>query len=279
MSRPTLSTLTDDQLARVAIVLVRARNPANIGAVARAMHDFGFPSLRVVNEFPVPFEAAKSAVDASAVLASASSHSTLAEAIADCTLVVGTTAVGERELRHELLTLNEAAPRLRAELAQPGRRIALLFGSEKTGLSNDELSFCHFLLTIPMYQHEGLRHPSMNLGQAVAVCLWELVRPDTQSSGAPSFAASSRRVGSTPPDEQQPALNPDSPADSASLERLHSVLTEVLEATEYTRRHAANCDPAHIRRLIRRIGIDEIDAPVWMGIFRQILWKLGRGRE
>jgi tRNA/rRNA methyltransferase len=103
--------LSDEQLANTAIVLVRARNPANIGAVARAMHDFGFPTLRVVNEFPVPFEAAKSAVDASAVLANAASFTTVAEAVADCTLVVGTTAVGERELRHELLTLNEAAPR------------------------------------------------------------------------------------------------------------------------------------------------------------------------
>jgi tRNA/rRNA methyltransferase len=254
MPPPAINTLTDDELSRIAIVLVRARNPANIGAVARAMHDFGFRTLRVVNEFPVPFEAAKSAVDASAVMASAASYSSVAEAVADCTLVIGTTAVGERELRHELLALNQAAPRIRAELATPGRRVALLFGSEKTGLSNDELSFCHFLLTIPMYQHEGLRHPSMNLGQAVAVCLWELVRETSI----------------------QPAMTTEPPADSASLERLHAVLMDVLEATEYTRRHAANCDPAHIRRLIRRIGIDQVDAPVWMGIFRQILWKLSR---
>ena len=62
------------------------------------------------------------------------------------------------------------------ELAREGGRVALLFGSEKTGLSNDELSHCHWLLTIPMEQHEEMRHPSMNLGQAVAVCLYELVR-------------------------------------------------------------------------------------------------------
>jgi tRNA/rRNA methyltransferase len=264
-----MSALTDDDLASeldprssLTIVLVRARNPANIGAVARAMHDFGFSTLRVVNEFPVPFEAAKSAVDASAVMANAASFTTVADAVADCTLVIGTTAVGEREVRHELLTLNEAAPRIRAVLTAAHNRIALLFGSEKTGLSNDELSFCHFLLTIPMYEHEGLRHPSMNLGQAVAVCLWELVRSGTEGSGAPVMARSD--MGGV---------------DSASLERLHTLLTEVLEATEYTRRHAANCDPAHIRRLIRRIGVDAIDAPVWTGILRQILWKLGRTRR
>ena len=267
---PALNTLSEDELPRVVIVLVRARNPANIGAVARAMHDFGFGALRVVNEFPVPFEEARSAVDASAVMANAASYTKVADAVADCTLVVGTTAVGEREVRHELLTLNEASPRIRSELAQPDRRIALLFGSEKTGLSNDELSFCHFLLTIPMYQHEGLRHPSMNLGQAVAVCLWELVRErrfdpthDDKAvvNGAPGEVATQ------------------TPADSASLERLHALLMEVLQATEYSRRHAANCDPAHIRRLIRRIGVDAIDAPVWMGILRQILWKLGASRS
>jgi tRNA/rRNA methyltransferase len=251
--------LSDAELARTTIVLVRARNPANIGAVARAMHDFGFGALRVVNEFPVPFEAAKSAVDASAVMANAASYTSVADAVADCTLVVGTTAVGERELRHELLPLPEAATRIRTELGQTNSRIAFLFGSEKTGLSNDELSHCHWLLTIPMYEHEGLRHPSMNLGQAVAVCLWELVR--------------------TPSHDAVLIANDDAPADSASLERLTALLTEVLEATEYTRRHAANCDPAHIRRLVRRIGVDAIDAPVWMGILRQVLWKLGRGKQ
>lgn len=261
--------LRADELARVTLVLVRARNPANIGAVARAMHDFGFASLRLVNEFPVPFEAARSAVDASAVLASATSYASLAEAVADCTLVLGTTAVGERELRHELLELSEGPARMQVEVAQPGGRVALLFGSEKTGLSNDELSYCDALVTIPMAQYPGLRHPSMNLGQAVAVCLWELVRG--LRSGRTHDEAT---AGDGAPEAAKPTT-----ADSATLERLHALLMEVLEATEYTRRHAANCDPAHMRRLLRRVGMDAIDAPVWMGIFRQVLWKLGRGRQ
>ena len=120
--------LTPNELDRVCVVLVRARNPSNIGAVARAMHDFGFSRLRVVNEYPVPFEAAKSAVDASEVMAAAKSYASVAEAVADCTLVVGTTAVGERNLQHELLPLAEAAPRIFAELrrarAQPGKPAA-----------------------------------------------------------------------------------------------------------------------------------------------------------
>jgi len=87
--------LIPEELDRIHIVLVRARNPNNIGAAARAMHDFGLRHLRVVNDYPVPFESARSAVDANDVLASAVACATLAEAIADCTLVVGTTAVGE----------------------------------------------------------------------------------------------------------------------------------------------------------------------------------------
>src|SRR5580698_842389 len=98
---------------RVIVVLVRARNPSNIGAAARAMHDLGFRHLRIVNEFPVPFAAAlatnKAAVDASSVLEDALEFASVAEAVADCTLVFGTTAVGERVLEHPLHILPQAA--------------------------------------------------------------------------------------------------------------------------------------------------------------------------
>jgi tRNA/rRNA methyltransferase len=252
--------LRELELERVCVVLVRARNPSNIGAVARAMHDFGFSQLRVVNEFPVPFEAARSAVDASEVLAGAELYASVADAVADCTLVIGTTAVGERDLQHDLLPLAQAAPRIRAELQRDRTsQVALLFGSEKTGLSNDELSHCNWLLTIPMCEHAGLRHPSMNLGQAVAVCLYDVVREASVSPAQPADSAE--------------------PATAANLERVTALLNEVLDRTEYTRRHTANCDPAQVRRLVRRMGADAIDAPVWMGILRQILWKLGGSRE
>jgi tRNA/rRNA methyltransferase len=262
---------TPEELDRIRIVLVRARNPNNIGAAARAMHDFGLRHLRVVNDFPVPFESARSAVDASEVLADAVACASLAEAIADCTLVVGTTAVGERDLQHPLLPLPEAAPRIRAELrrstgpnSNPGR-VALLFGSEKTGLSNEELSHCNFLLTIPMQQYAGARHLSLNLGQTVAVCLYELVR-------GPARAVS--------PSESNPAAEAHAvaaePATSADLERLTALLAETLEKSGYMRRHPANSDPVQLRRLLRRMSLDASDAAVWTGIFRQLLFKLRR---
>jgi len=279
--------LTEDELGRVCVVLVRARNPSNIGAAARAMHDFGFGCLRIVNEYVVPFEAARSAVDATEVVERAVVYGSVAEAVADCTLVVGTTAVGERQLRHELLPLHEAAVRMRAELrsdpihhdgavmsAAPGckethisearcgapqvgvGRVALLFGSEKTGLSNQELSYCHCLLTVPMREHAGMRHSSMNLGQAVAVCLYELGQErDADDAGLDRAT----RQG----------------APAAGLERLSALLGEVLETTGYARRHAGNSDPEQVRRLVRRMGLDANELTVWMGILRQTMRKIG----
>jgi TrmH family RNA methyltransferase len=240
-------------LDRISIVLVRARDPNNIGAVARAMHDFGFRDLRLASDYQVPLDRARSAVDAAAILKSAQAHASLAEAVADCTLIVGTTAVGARRREQPLYTLAEAAPIVRRELnsTAPGR-VALLFGSEKTGLSNEELSHCHWLLTVPMHRTEGMRHASMNLGQAVAVCLYELVRDQGPDSPA----------------------QPHPGAPSADLERLTAVLTEVLEASEYRRRHPANFEELSIRRLVRSMALDRSHALAWTGILRQILWKL-----
>src|SRR5271155_1726835 len=97
--------LTEEQRSRICVVLVRARNPNNIGAVARAMHGFGFTDLRLVNDYSVGLEKARSAIDASSILATAKEFSSVADAIADCPLVGGTTAVGERKQAHPLYTL------------------------------------------------------------------------------------------------------------------------------------------------------------------------------
>ena len=107
--------LTDEQRAHLCVVLVRARNPNNIGAVARAMHGFGFTDLRLVNDYSVGLEKARSAIDASAILASAQEFSTVADAIAGCNLVIGTTAVGERKREHPLYNLPEGGELVRSK--------------------------------------------------------------------------------------------------------------------------------------------------------------------
>jgi tRNA/rRNA methyltransferase len=82
------------------VVLVAARNPLNNGAAARAMSNFGFFGLRVVNPYRVPFRETRSAVGASAVLTRAEEYNSVADAVADCALVVGTTAIHHRQLQH-----------------------------------------------------------------------------------------------------------------------------------------------------------------------------------
>ncbi len=103
----------------------------------------------------------------------------MAEAVADCTLVVGTTAVSGRELLHPLKRLEHGARLIRKRLASGP--VALLFGSEKFGLSNEDLAHCHWLMRIPSREE----HSSMNLGQAVAVCLYELVREPRAARATP----------------------------------------------------------------------------------------------
>jgi TrmH family RNA methyltransferase len=187
---PFLATHTHSD--RLRVVLVNTRNPLNIGAAARAMSNFGFFHLRVVNPYELAFREARSAVGASPILAAAEEFPSLAEAVADCTLVVGTTSVGHRELQHPVKRLEQAAPLIRKRLA--ASRVALLFGSEKRGLSNEDLSHCHWLLRIPTREE----HRSMNLGQAVAVCLYELARNSSLPSRHPesSEESASRVIGS-----------------------------------------------------------------------------------
>src|SRR5205085_3037262 len=134
------------------------------------MSNFGVQRLRLVNPYQVAFREARSAVGAATVLKDAEEFKSLAEAVADCTLVVGTTAANRRELQHPLRRLEDGARLIRKRLlAGP---VALLFGSEKFGISNHDMAHCHWLMRIPTREN----HPSMNLGQAVAICMYELVR-------------------------------------------------------------------------------------------------------
>ncbi len=228
------------------MVLVSPRNPLNIGAAARAMSNFGCLHLRLVNPYKVAFREARSAVGASNVLAGAEEFENVAAAVADCTLVVGTTAVRHRELQHSLHRLEYGAGVIRKRL--PSARIALLFGPEKTGLSNDDLSHCHWLLRIPTRQE----HISMNLGQAVAVCLYELIRDAKVKPERAKIKA----------------------AGSGELERITASLFEALQISGYINPRLAESAEIKLRRMIRRLNLGADDAEIWLGMLRQILWKL-----
>ena len=233
---------------RLRVVLVATRNPLNIGAAARAMSNFGFLRLRVVNPYQVAFREARSAVGASALLASAEEFQTVAAAVADCTLVVGTTAVGSRGLQHPVRRLDAAARLIRKRLGTS--RVALLFGSEKVGLSNEDLSHCHWLLRIPTREE----HRSMNLGQAVAICLYELARDSKAARPIP--------------------IEKHNPATAGDVERVAAVLLDALRASGSLQTRSAAHTEEKIRRLLRRHNLSSSDAEFWLGMLREILWKL-----
>jgi TrmH family RNA methyltransferase len=229
------------------IVLVAPRNPLNIGAAARAMSNFGFSELRLVNPYEVAFREARSAVKAQKVLADAREYPTVADAIADCGVVVGTTSIGPRALEHPLRRLEYGGRLIAKKLTTAP--VALLFGSEKFGLSNEDMSHCHWLLRIPTREEHG----SMNLGQAVAVCLYEIIRNPAAANVKPE----ARRAAS-----------------AADLERLNTLLEEVLERSGYVHERVKGSSRMKIRRLLRRMDLNAHDAEVWLGMLRQILWKL-----
>src|SRR5271155_2622167 len=125
-------------LDNLRVVLVATRNPLNIGAVARAMSNFGALRLRVVNPYEAAFREARSAGGASGLLAKAEKYDEVEDAIKDCRLVVGTTVAGpRRDLQHRLYRLDDGARAIKRQLKTG--LVALLFGSERYGLSNQEL--------------------------------------------------------------------------------------------------------------------------------------------
>jgi len=233
------------------VVLVDARNPLNIGAAARAMSNFGFRHLRVVNPYDVAFEGARSAVGAADVLSSAEKYETVADAVADCSLVVGTTAIGHRDLQHSLQRLETGTPLIRVHLGSGS--CALLFGSEKFGLSNKDMSHCHWLMHIPTREE----HFSMNLGQAVAICLYELSRDP--------------RVVAEP--------EKGSPASSAEVERITETLLIALRASGYPKLNSSDSFEGAVRRLVRRLHLKTGDAEFFLGMLRQMVWKMKKGRD
>ena len=265
---------------RLRVVLVATRNPLNIGAAARAMSNFGFRRLRVVRPFEPAFLEAKSAVGASELLERAEHFDSVSDAVGDCGLVVGTTAVRHRNVQHTLRQLEDGARLIRKRMVMvaDGKKskvkdpaltlrgrgthvntgagaVALLFGSEKVGLSNEDLSHCHWLMRIPTCD----ANISMNLGQAVAVSLYELVRDAKLARGA----GTAEKVEL---------------ANAAELERITSVLMETLRTCGYLERRKITDVEERMRRMVRRMGLQARDSEVWLGIWRQIVWKLGTSK-
>lgn len=238
---------------RFSIVLVRPRNPLNIGAAARAMANFGFTHLCVVAPYEPHWREARSAVGAPELLRNAAESATVAEAVRRCDFVAGTATLAHRTPEQPVIPLPQLAPLLAGRL-ESASRAALVFGPEKHGLTREDLSYCHVLVEIPTEAAQ----PSMNLGQAVAVCLYELARIDAAPEPDPFPGTGAAR------------------AVSGSLDRLGGVIEETMVACEYSPAAMRGANAHDLRLLLRRLSLDESDSHRVLRLFRRILCRLRR---
>jgi TrmH family RNA methyltransferase len=240
------------QRDRVEIVLVSPRNPLNIGAAARAMANFGFDRLTVVDPWEPHWREAKSAVEADNLLRKARRTESLAEAVAGCSLVLGTGTLTHRKPEQPVVALPNLGPVVCCAV-ECDARVAMVFGPEKHGLTRDHLSYCHQVVVIPTDTHQ----PSMNLGQAVAVCLYELARDGNDEEPAriramPKLAA----------------------ADSASLERVARLIEETMQRAGYSPKAMQEANRHDLRILLRRLQLQTRDSRRILGLFRRILARM-----
>jgi TrmH family RNA methyltransferase len=237
------------------IILVRPRDPNNIGAVARAMKNFGLADLWVVAPYRPVWEEVVSAVKATDILHGARVVDSLDEAIADCNLVVGTTdrtRVEERQLLYTPMDLSD-------ELWRLNYRLALVFGSEKHGLTNEDLARCHRIMTIPTQPD----CPSMNLGQAVAICCYELVRAGTPGAVAPGTAP-------------EPGSKPASAAAVGALDSALQSALEVLRRVDFVLPGNEPDLTRRVRRTLWRLGLTEYEVGMLCGILGRIKRELDK---
>ncbi len=229
----------------IRIVLVDTNHPGNIGASARAMKNMGLSELHLVRPKCFPHaEATARASGADDLLERAKTFETLEAAIADCGLVVGTSA-RQRHLPWDLIEPRECA----ARVAQDSRsgHVAVVFGSERYGLTNEELARCNLLVTIPT---QG-EYSSLNIAMAVQVLayeIWLAVRP-----GAP-----------------EPAPREVPLASAEEMARLYEHIEQVLEYIDFRDRTGGGHLMARIRRLFNRAQLDQNEMNILRGILTAV---------
>lgn len=251
------------RLNRVRIVLVGTQHPGNIGSAARAIKTMGLSRLVLVapERFPDP-DAVMMAAGADDVLAGAARYETLAEAIADCRLVIGCTA-RSRRIALEELSPRAAAGRVLA-VAEADAEVALVFGRERTGLNNDELQLCHAAAHIPA----NPEYSSLNLAAAVQVLSYELrmaalVGPVT---GAANVTPASVRAAAGAGGDDAGQDPRDTPATHAQLEGFFGQLDETLHAIDFHKGRAPESAMRKLRRIFLRTELDVREVRLLRGV-------------
>jgi TrmH family RNA methyltransferase len=232
----------------IRIVLVDTSHPGNIGAAARAMKNMGLTELHLVRPLQFPHEEATvRAAGADDVLSNAKVHARFADAIADCGLVVGTSA-RQRHLPWDLVEPRECATRL--TVGAKSGPVALVFGAERMGLTNVELALCNLLVTIPTHPD----YSSLNVAMAVQLLTYEIWLQ--------------QRPGAPPPVEREVPL-----ATSEEMTRLYAHIEEVLNEIEFHDRTGGGQLMARIRRLFNRAQVDQNEMNILRGILTTVQSK------
>lgn len=233
---------------RIRFVLVGTQHPGNMGAAARAMKTMGLGRLVLVApEKPLDEEAFRRSAGAEDVLGDARVVATLAEAVADCRLVLGCTARARRVQLEELLPAAAAGRALAkaGDATDPGE-VAFVFGRERTGLTNEELQLCHLAVHIP----SNPEFSSLNLAAAVQVLAYELRMAHLEA--APAAAADEE------PREQA--------ASHAQLEGLFGQLGQTLDDIDFHKGRAPESAMRKLRRLFLRTELSEQEVRLLRGI-------------
>jgi tRNA/rRNA methyltransferase len=243
-------------LDRCRVVLVRPQVAANLGATARVMRNMGLTELVLVapEADPADPKARQLSTHGEEILRRARTVPDLGAAVGDCVLVAGTSArTGGLFRRQSLGTPDEIMPRVAAALADGPA--ALVFGPEPTGLSNTEVTRCHYLIHIPA----DPSYPALNLAQAVAVCLYELRRAWLKQAAPP---------------DPTPAAAP-----FATQEYMFAQLRTALEEIHFLYGPKADALMHALRHLIGRAGPSAMEVDVLLGLARQIRWYVSHGRR
>jgi len=245
----------------VRIVLIETSHPGNIGATARAMKNMGLTRLVLVNPYDFPSEKAVArAVSAADLISSAMVVSTLDEAIAGCQLVLGTSA-RNRRIPWPMLDPRGCGEKVVAEQASGGE-IAILFGREDRGLTNDELQKCHFHINIPT----GEAYSSLNLAMAAQVLCYELLQALLAKQGRADEALAS---GASAPEPVEQAWD-QTYAASDTVEHLFAHLEETLIQVEFHDPENPRQLMNRLRRMFNRIRMDQMEVNIMRGFLTSI---------
>jgi len=252
---------------RIRFVLVGTQHPGNIGAAARAMKTMGLSRLVLVApEQPLDEVAFRRSAGAEDVLGDAPVFATLAEAVADCRLVLGCTARARRVQLEELLP-EVAGQRAVARAAEPAE-VAFVFGRERTGLSNDELQLCHAAVHIP----SDPEFSSLNLAAAVQVLAYEVRMAQLEGQAAPppepgygeAPASHAQLEGQAAP-PPEPGYG-EAPASHAQLEGLFGQFGDTLDQIDFHKGRAPESAMRKLRRLFMKADLSEQEVRLLRGI-------------